>query len=419
MNNPPKILVVDDARSNVVLLSLLLRKNGYDVLEAGDGEQGYKIAVSEIPDLILLDVIMPGKDGYEVCRMLKENSITTRIPVVFVTARTETVDKITGLNAGGVDYITKPFDSAEVVARVRTHLELKAVYEENLEYQKELLRSQKMASITTLASGIAHNINNLMGVVIGYADMLHSDLEHDKKSQIYADKILNASQRISDLTKNLLMYGRASRGATSTINLRELLEKMVQLYSNNGPNGTQIDLQMPPDIPEIQADRDQVFQALSNIFVNAQEATPSGGSVSISVRIGQLPDDLRHEISRPEIINYVIISISDTGVGMSQETAERIFEPFFTSKQTVGVGLGLSAAYGIIQKHEGTISVDTKQGEGSTFNVYLPIPQKESITVDAQVDPFGQILEAGGGSLVAEAAKLNIPSSPYRSGWEK
>jgi hypothetical protein len=104
---------------------------------------------------------------------------------------------------------------------------------------------------------------------------------------------------------------------------------------------------------------------------------------------------------------------------MSRETAERIFEPFFTSKRTVGVGLGLSAAYGIIQKHEGTISVDTKQGEGSTFHVYLPIPQKESTTVDAQADLFGQILEAGGGSLVAEATNSNIPSSPYRSGWEK
>ena len=419
MNNPPKILVVDDARSNVMLLSSLLGKNGYDVLEAGDSEQGYEIAVTEIPDLILLDVIMPGKDGYEVCRMLKGNSLTAGTPVIFVTARAEIVDKVAGLNAGGVDYITKPFDSAEVVARVRTHLELKAVYEENLEYQRELLRSQKMASITTLASGIAHNINNLMGVVIGYADMLHSDLENDKKSQLYADKILDASQRISDLTKNLLMYGRASRGAMSIINLKELLKKMVQLYSNSSPNGPMIDLQIPPDIPEIQADRDQVFQALSNIFVNAQEATPSGGSVSISVSIDQLPDDLRHETSRPGITNYVIISISDTGVGMSQETADRIFEPFFTSKQTVGVGLGLSAAYGIIQKHEGTISVDTKQGEGSTFHVYLPIPQKESTTVDAQVDLFGQILEAGGGSLVSEATNSNIPSSPYRSGWEK
>jgi len=411
MNNPSKILVVDDTAAGVLLLSRLLQKNGYVVLTTGDGEQGYKMAVSEQPDLILLDVMMPGKNGYEVCQDLKKNELTAEIPVIFVTSRTETIDKIEGLNAGGVDYVTKPFHPVEVIARVRTHLELKAMYEENLEYHRELLRSQKMASITTLAGGVAHNINNLMGAVMGYADMLHDRLQHDEKSQIYTDKILKASQRIAELTKNLLMYGRASRSTISTVNLRELLGKMVQLYSRTRPNGPSIDLQIPPEVPELQADRDQILQALSNIFVNAQEATPPGGTVTISVRVGQLPDDLHRELSGSAMDSYAIISISDTGVGMNQETIKKIFEPFFTAKQTVGVGLGLSAVHGIIQKHKGAISVDTRVGEGSTFHVYLPIVQEVPTIVDAQVDLFERILRTDDGSPTVGASSLNIPPS--------
>ncbi len=411
MNNPSKILIIDDTPVDVLLLSRLLSKNGYTVLIAEDGEQGYNMAVSEQPDLILLDVIMPGRDGYEICSVLKENYLTAEIPVIFVTARVDIVDKIRGLDIGGIDYVTKPFQAAEVVARVRTHLELKAMYEENLEYYRELLRSQKMASITTLASGVAHNINNLMGAVMGYADMLHDRLQHDEKSQIYTDKILEASQRIAELTKNLLMYGRASRSAISTVNMRELLGKMVQLYSRTRPNGPSVDLQIPPEVPEMQADGDQILQALSNIFVNAQEATPPGGTVTISVRVGQLPDDLHRELSGSAMDSYTIISISDTGVGMDQETVEKIFEPFFTAKQTVGVGLGLSAAYGIIQRHKGTISVDTRVDEGSTFHIYLPIAQEVSNVVDDQVHLFEQILEADDGSLTVGASSLNIPPS--------
>jgi two-component system sensor histidine kinase/response regulator len=419
MNNPPKILVVDDTPSSVLLLSRFLQQNGYAVLTARDGDQGYDMAMSERPDLILLDVIMPGKDGYEVCRMLKESSLTTEIPVIFVTARAETVDKIAGLDAGGVDYITKPFEPAEVMARVRTHLELKKVYEENLEYYKELLRSQKMASITTLAGGIAHNINNLMGAVMGYADMLHLRLDSDEKAKIYTDKILKASQRIADLTNNLLMYGRAARSAMTTVNLKEMLGKMVQLYGRVRPNGPQINLHIPPDIPDIKADRDQIFQALSNIFVNAWEATPPDGTITISISIGQLPDKIRRETSGSSVDGYAIISISDTGTGMHQGTAKRIFEPFFTTKKTVGVGLGLSAASGIIQKHDGVISVDTRLGEGSTFHVYLPLSREKSTTVNANVHLFEHIINVEDGSPIIGAPISDIPPSPSHKGWEK
>ena len=136
MNNPPKILVVDDTPANVLLLSQLLRWAGYHVLSAESGTAGYNLAVSQQPDLILLDVAMHGMDGYEVCRALKKNELTSDIPVIFITAKAETVDKVKGLDIGGVDYITKPFQHAEVMARVRRHLELKSMYEKKLDADK-------------------------------------------------------------------------------------------------------------------------------------------------------------------------------------------------------------------------------------------------------------------------------------------
>lgn len=371
MNNPPKILVVDDIPIDVLLLSKVLRQEGYHVLSAENGTSAYSIATSQNPDLILLDVMMPGQDGYGVCQSLMENSVTAETPVIFVTAKTKTVDKIRGLNVGGVDYITKPYKPAEVVARIHTHLRMRAINEENLEYQKAILRSQKAASVSTLAGGVAHNINNLMGAVIGYTDMLRSTLEHDQEAYRYTDKVLEASQRAADLANDLLMYTKVGRGTMSSVNVRELLEKMLKLYSGKELGESRVEMTIPEDIPEIQANSDQLLHALSNIFMNSLEAAPNG-DIAISVSTGTPPSNVHCNGSESAAQTYAVISISDTGPGMDEETIERIFEPFFTTKQTVGVGLGLSATCGIIKKHKGAIAVDSNQGEGSTFHIYLP-----------------------------------------------
>jgi signal transduction histidine kinase len=379
MNKPLKILIADDVQANVLILSRLLQRDGYQILSAEDGITAYNMAISQMPDLILLDIIMPGMDGYEVCRALKEEKVTSEIPIIFVTARTDTNDKIKGLDMGGVDYITKPFISAEVLARVRTHLTLKTMQDEKLKYHRELLKAQTMASITTLAGGIAHNINNLMGTVIGYADMLQDSIDHDEKAHRYIDRILEASQGVADLTSDLLAYARAGRSAaTSRIDIKELLERIVELYRLSGKY--HVDLRIPNDPPEIWADQEQITQAISNIYVNAQEAVSDGGTVTVTVSTGQLPSDHSSGNWESETSDYIIISISDTGPGMDGETAQKVFEPFFTTKQTVGAGLGLSASYGIIQKHEGVVLVDTVPGEGSTFCIYLQIMQ-DRVTV--------------------------------------
>ncbi len=372
MNKAQKILVADDTPIDVLLLSRLLRQEGYDVLGAEDGTSAYNLAVAQQPDLILLDVMMPGQDGYGVCRSLKENELTANIPVIFVTAKSETIDKVRGLNAGGVDYVTKPFQSAEVMARIRTHLRLKAMHEENAEYQRELLQSQRTASGNTLACGVAHDINNFMGTIIGYTDMIRTNLGHDDKAYHYTDKILEASQNITELAKALLRYTRIDSDTIFDIDIQELLESMLMLYGNGDLSKAHIDIQVSQDIPKIQADKNHTLQAISHIFVNALEATPDDGVITISVDKGQLPPNANCNGSDSVTEIYVIVSISDTGPGMDEEMIGKIFDPFFTTKQA-GAGLGLPAASSIIKKHRGAISVESEPGKGSTFYVYLPV----------------------------------------------
>ena len=376
MNKTQKILVVDDTPIDVLLLSRLLRQEGYAVSGAEDGTSGYNLAVAQQPDLILLDVMMPGQDGYGVCRSLKENELTANIPVIFITARAEPIDKITGLNAGGVDYVAKPFQPTEVMARIRTHLRLKAMHEENMELHRAILQLQRMASVTALTHGIAHDINNLINnlveVATGHVDMTKSNLHHDHKAYQYTDEALEASQHASDLAKELLTYIKAGSNAISDIDIQELLGKMLILYGNGDLSKAHVDIQTSQDIPKIQANAEQILQALSHIFVNSREATPDDGVITISADTGQLPPNVICNGSDSATETYVIVSISDTGSGMDEEMILKIFDPFFTTKQA-GAGLGLSAASSIIEKHKGAISVESKPGEGSTFRVYLPV----------------------------------------------
>ena len=228
MNETPKrILVVDDEHDVTELLKYKFEQWGYFCETINDPYLFIAKARDFQPDLIVMDVMMPGLDGYEACKLLKENAATSDIPVIFVTSRAETADKVKGLDMGGVDYITKPFQLAEVMARVNTHLRLKSAHEENLEYHKVLLQTQKMASISTLAGGVAHNINNLMGAVIGYADMLQEGLDHNDRAYHYTDKVLAASQRASDLASDLLTYARARHSDISSVDMLELLKEYV------------------------------------------------------------------------------------------------------------------------------------------------------------------------------------------------
>jgi len=374
MHSPPCVLIVDDNLINIKLLAKSLMKENYMVLEAKNGNDGYNLAVSEKPDLILLDIMMPVKDGYEVCEMLKANEEIKDIPVIFITAMTETTDKVRGLSLGAVDYITKPFNSSEVLARVRTQLNLRRMYEENISYQKILMEAQKTASLGILAEGMAHNFNNLLSVIFCYSEILQSNLEGRQKE--YVEKIINSTTRMKYLIKQLLDFAESKKVMPVNLEIQHFIEKMVEFFTESYPEEPPIEiaLQIENSEDKIFGDGKLLFQSFLNILINAREAMKEGGKITIKTCRTAIPETLRSKISNLHD-KYICISIADTGKGIKEEDVEHIFLPFFTTKNTVGVGLGLSTSYGIIKNHDGTIGVESIYGKGSTFHIYLPVKE--------------------------------------------
>ena len=249
---------------------------------------------------------------------------------------------------------------------------VKAMLEQKLALQKELQKSQKMTSITALTGGIAHNINNLMGAIVGYSDLLRININDNKKSKDFAERILEASQRVTVLTGDLLTYSRSIRNAPTNVNVKNLIDNMIFLYGNNGAKKVNIDLQVPEDIPEIYVDIEQICRALGIIFVKAKEATPEESKVTITVSIGKIPLNLSSRGTESECQEYVVISIADTGNGIDEDTAKKLSDSFFMLNHAVESELELSAASNIVRKNEGFIHIDTNPNIGSTFHIYLP-----------------------------------------------
>ncbi len=248
-----------------------------------------------------------------------------------------------------------------------------ALYEENLEYFNELISTQKAANIIALAGEIAHKMNNLIGVVIGYASMLEVDVSDNESAHKYTQMLMEASDQIASLTKNFLGYARAGRGNLSVVNLNELLERMVRLYRDRYKPKITIKMQTTEDALDVYGNENMLLLAFANIFIKAQTAIPDDGVITITASEGKLPESYHFGKPNSKNLDYAVISISDNGPGMGEDVLKRISDPVFTIKQALSDEVGLSATCYIIQRYEGAISVDTGRGDGSKFHLYLPL----------------------------------------------
>ena len=201
----PRILVVDDVMQNLQVVGTMLRNEGYDVMPAGSGPQALERVRVRVPDLILLDLMMPEMDGLEVCRRLKADSSTRQIPIIFLTASNEMEHLVKGFEAGAVDYVTKPFNGAELLARVRTHLELKLARERLREMNDEKNEFMGIA---------AHDLRNPLSAIQGYSEMVIEDAQSLKHSELEAngERIRETAKRMADMVQNLLDANRIERG---------------------------------------------------------------------------------------------------------------------------------------------------------------------------------------------------------------
>jgi signal transduction histidine kinase len=354
-----KILVIEDNLINVTILLEQLNLFGYKTLIAEDGEVGIKRAMFARPDLILLDIMMPGIDGYETCRQLKENPKTKDIPIIFVTALTATKSRVKGFEYGAVDYITKPFQQEEVIARIQTHLTI----QEQKKKLEELNRTKD-----TFFSIIAHDLRGAFMPLVGSMSMLeqiikqHDDKRLHKFSKIISDSIKN----IHKLLENLLCWGRIQRQQLSinpqSVDMFKLMEWLTDLYQEQA---NQKNIQLYHSIPDnlfVWADSDMIETIFRNLITNAIKFTSTGGTVSIKYKQEQ---------------SHIIISVSDSGIGISEERLAGIFKTDVKNKTKgtageTGTGLGLILCNEFVTLNNGKICVESQVNKGTTFSVHLP-----------------------------------------------
>lgn len=419
-NSNSSILIVDDEKINVALFAAQLKAASYSTMSANSGEEALRMVESRPPDLILLDVMMPGMSGFDVAMKLKSSAETRNIPIIMVTALDARESCLKALEAGVEEFLTKPVTQAELLMRVRNLLKLKKyndflsaqsdqleeqVAEGNLrlsEAQHKLVQSEKLASIGQLAAGVAHEINNPIGFVksnLGtlkaYVDDLLAVLKRYETIEplvpanagallalqnlknsadlpfIESDiqNLIAQSQdgigRVAKIVQDLKDFARTEDNASWVPgDVNACLDAALNIVHNEIKYHADV-IRAFGVLPEIECLPSQLTQVFLNLLVNAGHAIGSTGNHgSIVIRSEQVDAD------------QVAVEISDTGCGMSAEQAKRIFEPFYTTKPVgVGTGLGLSISYGIIQRHSGHIEVASTPGEGTRFRILLPIRQ--------------------------------------------
>ncbi|MBD2293416.1 response regulator [Anabaena sphaerica FACHB-251] len=413
------ILIVDDKLENIRFLSDFLSKHHYQVRKAINGQAALMAVRTLPPDLILLDINMPGMGGYEVCEFLKNDFTTSSIPIIFLSAGNDVTDKVRAFQVGGIDYITKPFYLDEVLARIQTQLKLKDLQKElksrNEQLQNtllvlqntqaELIQKEKLVNAGRIAAGIAHEINNPLSFILGnlspaseysqklisliklyqqafpdatpeirnFIDEIELDFINSDFTKIIAS-IHTGAERIRSVIQALHIFSRLDQSGIKPFDVHESIDSilMTLLYQLEleGSVGISI-LKEYEDIPEVIGYTNLFNQALLNILQNAIEALKSRFN-SILDSSFQPTIWINTQIM-PK--NHIKISIKDNGIGIPQENKAHIFEPFFTTKSVKkGVGLGLFTSYQIITDiHKGSLIYQGCPEGCSEFIIEIPV----------------------------------------------
>ncbi len=357
-NKQRTVLVVDDEPINIQLLQRKLEWDGIRVLTADNGQDCLDQAKAERPDLILLDVMMPGMDGFEVCQKLRDEEATKAIPVIFVTAHNSKQGKLEGLEAGAVDYITKPIDLDETIARVRTQLNFLSINQENIDLTRRLGESRRAAAIGALTQGIAHNLNNLLGVVMGYLELAKANHKDPEKVLKNIARVETAGNRIVGIIKQLSSVAFTTRLPLNEIPLDELLEGSLRRAKEDTSRDYAVTINNELDKATLKTNIEAFEDTLSKLIINAWESYDT-----MNVEERPIVLNVRHS-QDGENLEFTLV---DRGCGVDTEIEENMYEPFISTKNTVGVGMGLTVARHSIRTLGGEISIRSDKEKGETI----------------------------------------------------
>ncbi len=351
--SPPKVLVVDDSKAIVALIEKLLCGIGYSVLKVYDGMEGLETALRELPDLIILDVMMPKLDGLTVCRRLKENDATRLIPVVLLTSKDYIDDKINGLESGASDYITKPFDTKEFIARIKGIVARKL-------YRHKIAEEEKLGALSMMLESIAHEVRNPITAIGGFARRIRDRLPKGDRLGVYAQHIVHEVERLEGMLNEIIAFKTVIVVPVETFGIEGVVDSALERYAD-ALESTDIEVRRDyRDTVIIRGgDAKNIKLAFENLIENAADAMESGGTLTAGIE--------RHD-------DDVWIRFSDTGHGIPEHEQSQITRPFYTSKMS-GAGMGLPLVQHIVAMHGGTMRIESVPGEGTSVTMVLPIQQ--------------------------------------------
>jgi signal transduction histidine kinase len=391
--NNASVLIVDDTMYNIQLLSLMLIKQGYQVEQATNGTEALDKATKQIPDIILLDIRMPDIDGYEVCKILKANPKTQAIPIIFISSIEEPSEKVEAFSVGGVDYISKPFQLIEVLARIETHLRLcslqRKLQEQNEQLQlsatvleRSLRQERELSEMkTNFISVVSHEFRTPLTTIQSASELLeyYEWTKEEKTEQLH--QIQSEVKHMTALMEDVLFLSRTNSNK-SKLNLTEfdllkfcgqLLRQMQKTFGQNYNlhsffqdllNNISIDnLHLQNEIPELVVKMDEKLlrQILSNLLTNAIKYSPKNRDIDIKIIVDQ------------QNVTFIVV---DHGIGIPEEDLAHLFSAFHRGKNVgilPGTGLGLSIVKNCVDIHNGSISVQSQLNIGTEFAVVLPL----------------------------------------------
>jgi len=410
------ILVVDDTPDNLILMSNLL-KDRYHVKIVSNGERALKVAASDTPpDLILLDIMMPGMDGYEVCERLKHDPKTANIPVIFLTAKGEMADQKDGLELGAVDYITKPINPPIVLARVKNHLALKATSDflrdqnqflelEVAKRAKELMATREVAlrnlqleeagrMKSEFLANMSHELRTPLNAIIGFSEMLGDgllgDLSLQQKEAV--NDIFTSGSHLLSLINDILDLSKVEAGKMTleldALQPAMLIQAGLQVVREQAMSQhLRLVTDVAANLGSLWLDERKLKQILYNLLSNAVKFTPEGGEVRVTARRSS-----RQPLPDSPFEDYLELVVADTGIGITPADQARLFQPFTQIDSTLarrfeGTGLGLVMVKRLAELHGGGVSLDSTPNRGSSFTVWLPWRPAENPPADLDPKP--------------------------------
>ncbi len=379
---PPRVLIADDDIASRNTVGALLSPAGYRLRFVSNGEEALASVEAETPDLVLLDVMMPGLDGYEVCRRLRACLRAEYIPIILITALDGRKDIVRGLEAGADDFLAKPVYGAELRARVSNLLKVRA-YHQLLaserdsaratveELRQQVLRADRLATLGTFAAGVSHELNNIAQVLRSALEPPSRDLPAavaEAEAMANREALIHVARHVTELARSILRIARPTESAHAEAELGQTLKEVRDMLRLTGRiRHAHVSLVLPPDPCLIRANPVHAQQVFLNLLSNAADAVVDTPEPTIEVGVRVRPD------SRVEAW------VQDNGPGMPPEVLSRIFEPFFTTKAVgTGTGLGLPVVKQLVESWGGQLLVQSQLGSGTRMVLDIPAADASS-----------------------------------------